>query len=365
MTERHSGVWPSLSPAAWFASTGVVGFPLSAQHCEVYSLGRHALFNGVKAIGLKPGDAVLVPAFHHGSEIEALIQAGLRCIFYPTDELLRPRPDSLADLLSDDVKAFYLIHYLGFPQDSDFWRSWSDDHGILFIEDAAQAFLAESRGRLIGELSDLAIYCIYKTFGLADGAAVIAKNPLPKSSAASGTGLPKLAKRHVAWLAQRSGFVAATHRRLAAFGPPPGQTHDHEKEFFIGDTRSKPSATTRMLLHRVVDEGAMDVRRANFVTLADALERWIPLPFKELPEGASPFAFPIVSRDPDETVGYLRSHGIHAIRYWTFPHPTLPESDFPIAKKLRGSTVILPVHQELTDRNLRLIVDRVLAVETN
>jgi dTDP-4-amino-4,6-dideoxygalactose transaminase len=65
---------------------------------------------------------VLVPAYHHGSEIEALLQAGLRIRYYEVDRALEPDAAALESLLGPDVRALYLIHYLGFPQDAPRWR---------------------------------------------------------------------------------------------------------------------------------------------------------------------------------------------------------------------------------------------------
>ena len=48
-------------------------FPLSEPGCRVFSKGRHALHAGVAALGLVEGDEVLMPAYSHGSEVEALV----------------------------------------------------------------------------------------------------------------------------------------------------------------------------------------------------------------------------------------------------------------------------------------------------
>jgi hypothetical protein len=57
-------------------------FPLGEPRCRLYARARHGLWDAMRAAGLGPGDTVLAPAFHHGSEIEAFHQAGLGCRFY-------------------------------------------------------------------------------------------------------------------------------------------------------------------------------------------------------------------------------------------------------------------------------------------
>ncbi len=121
-------------------------FPLEEPDCRIFSLARHGLFMGIKALGLEPGDEVLVPAYHHGSEIEALVRAGIVCRFYDVGQRLEPDEKELEALLDTPVRALFLIHYLGLPQNAARWRAWCDEHGLLLIEDAAQAWMSSSGG---------------------------------------------------------------------------------------------------------------------------------------------------------------------------------------------------------------------------
>ncbi|MGH2982051.1 MAG: DegT/DnrJ/EryC1/StrS family aminotransferase, partial [Solirubrobacterales bacterium] len=93
---------------------------------------------------------MLVPAYHHGSDVGALVEAGLRCRFYDAGERLEPDPAELEGLLGGRTRALYLIHHLGFAQDAPRWRRWCDERGLLLIEDAAMAWPAELDGRPLG-----------------------------------------------------------------------------------------------------------------------------------------------------------------------------------------------------------------------
>jgi hypothetical protein len=68
----------------------VLPFPLSGARCFLYARARHALYTGVLALGLEAGDEVLLPAYHHGSEVEALLQAGLVPRWYAGGPDLQP-----------------------------------------------------------------------------------------------------------------------------------------------------------------------------------------------------------------------------------------------------------------------------------
>lgn len=330
-------------------------FPLKEPRCRIFSLARQGLFAGIKALGIEPGDEVLVPAYHHGSEVEALVQAGMVCRFYEGGHHLEPDEKELEALLGRRVRALHLIHYLGLPQDAARWRKWCDEHELLLIEDAAQAWLSSRDGMPVGSHGNLSIFCLYKTFGLPDGAAVICDSP-PKSPRPSpNMGIDGAVLRHGLYLAQRWGWFAELSRRVRRAGK-----HDPDRDFELGDPGRAPYAITRFLLPRMVDPAAQGARAANYAFLLGHLRRFVPTPFAHLPEGASPFAFVIQTDRKDQLLDVLARQGIAPVSFWAIPHPYLPTANFPRAAALRESTIALPVHQELGPRELERIVDIVL-----
>jgi hypothetical protein len=59
---------------------------------------------GVKALGIELGDETLAPAYQHGSEIEALVRAGIVCRFYDIGHSLEPDEKELETLLGPRAK---------------------------------------------------------------------------------------------------------------------------------------------------------------------------------------------------------------------------------------------------------------------
>ena len=214
-------------------------FPLEEPTCRVVAWARHGVWHGVRALGLQAGDAVLVPAWHHGSEVEALRQAGLDCRFYDSGPSLEPDPAEIDALVDSDVRALYLTHSLGFPRDARRWRAWCDARGLLLIEDAAQAWLATRDGHPAGSLGDLAVFCLYKTFGLAEGAALVSASPPAPVGLDPRLGMAPLARQH--GMCSPGARISRTQprRRFATPGPtsrrstspcaiptaPPGGSH--------------------------------------------------------------------------------------------------------------------------------------------
>ncbi|MEA2483253.1 MAG: perosamine synthetase, partial [Thermoleophilaceae bacterium] len=73
--------YPPLSPAVYLRSPAH-DLPYPLGECSLFARGRHAIRQAVHALGLRAGDRVLAPAWHHGAEIEALHRAGLQVDFY-------------------------------------------------------------------------------------------------------------------------------------------------------------------------------------------------------------------------------------------------------------------------------------------
>ncbi len=372
MSKHHSthslAIWPTLpldvhfrTPSQWRP------FPLDREDCRIYSLARHAIWNACRAVGLGEDDIILVPAYHHGSEIEALLQAGLQILYYEVTDDLEPDPVQLQSILNSHVRALYLIHYLGFPQRAAFWRQWCDDHHLLLIEDAAQAFLATIDQQPLGSFGHMGVFCLYKTYGLPDGGAVISFQPPPPPATKTKNGLWKVFKRHVNFIAARNNLIGLMHLKLKPrvtqwnrkWNVIRGKLH---KEFELGDPERPPSAMTTRLLPLLVNEKTAARRRENYRFLLRHLGDLVPAPFASLPEGACPFAFPIKVAETRTFLNQIRSKGIMGLLFWLNPHPSLPVEDFQKSRALRERVVALPVHQELTLFDLQQIVDVVQEV---
>src|ERR671936_1866632 len=96
---RWLSVTPPLPPDVYLRRPRErLPFPLDEPGHRVYARARHGLYNALAMLDLREGDEALAPAYHHGSEIETLHRAGLRCRFYDSDERLAPNEDELEAL---------------------------------------------------------------------------------------------------------------------------------------------------------------------------------------------------------------------------------------------------------------------------
>jgi len=362
MWTRRLAIWPTLPINVYFRNgTTRLPYPLNNDGCRLFSRARHAIWNTCRSLGLGPDDVVLVPAYHHGSEVEAMLQAGVSVRYYKMTELLEPDLQSLESLLVPNVRVLYLIHYLGFPQDALRWRQWCDERGLLLFEDAAQAFLSEIDHKPVGSFGHAGVFCLYKTYGVPDGGAVISMAPPPLPGSVIRPGWWRVFKRHFNWLAERRAAVGSMHLSckpvMKWFKKKKCDPH---REFALGDPFAPPSSMTMRLLPKVIDSTTAERRRQNYNFLLRRLGHLVPRPFAKLPEGACPFAFPVEVNEAPSVLKKLRRYGVEGILFWRNAHPSLPVQDFPISMSFRNRVFAIPVHQELTPSELNQIADAVL-----
>jgi dTDP-4-amino-4,6-dideoxygalactose transaminase len=317
----------------------------------LFARGRHALWHGLRTLDFPPGAEVLVPAYHSGSEVEALRRAGIGCRFYEATESLEPDEQELGQLLDERVAGLYLIHHLGFPQDAARWRDWYEEHGLSLIEDAAQAWLGRIGKRPLGSFGDVSIFAFYKSVGLPDGAAFLHGSGFKPPRRYGGIGLATVGTRHAEWLLARSGLLTSLGERLPPELELVRQVFDPDTSFALGNPYATPSRASRFLLPRGFDPSAVE-RKRTYERLLLGLSEAVAQPFNKLAIGACFWAFPIETEDRQALLERLMRQRVREINLWSVPHPCLPADRFPGARSWRAHLVGLPVHQELRESDL-------------
>jgi len=339
-----------LDPRVWLSRRRAsLPFPLREDGCLLFSRGRHGLLHGLRGLGIGPGDEVLTPAYHHGSEVEALRRTGASTVFYDCGAGMEPDAAALERLAGERTRALHLTHHLGFPQDAARWRRWCDERGLALIEDAAQAWLARAGDRQAGAYGDVAIFSLYKTFGLPDGGALLCRAGAQPPSAPCEAAAVRLGLEHAAWVAGRSRAAGALASRLRR-----ARRYDAAADRAIGTPRP-PSHATLAALRRVADPAAVERRRGNYELLLSRVGDLVAAPFDALSPGACPLVLPIAAADKPRLLSRLRATGIRALDLWSVPHPSLDQRQVPRAAALRRTLIGLPVHQELRPRDLERI----------
>ncbi len=123
-----------------------------------------ALILAMEALGIGPGDEVLVPAMTFVASANAVEHAGARPVLVdsvPATGLIDFEAAEAA--ITPRTRAIMPVHLAGRPIDMDRLAAFRDRHGVVVIEDAAHAIGAEWHGRRIGAFGNVAAFSFYVT----------------------------------------------------------------------------------------------------------------------------------------------------------------------------------------------------------
>jgi dTDP-4-amino-4,6-dideoxygalactose transaminase len=149
---------------------------LDTPYALATSSGTSALMCCLLAVGLKPGDEVIVPAYTFVASYSALIFLGLVPVLAEIDSSLNIDPTDIERRITPRTRAIMPVHMLGNPCDMDCILAMARKHNLLVIEDACQAAGASYKGRKLGGLGDMAAFSlnVFKTITAGDGGLVAA-----------------------------------------------------------------------------------------------------------------------------------------------------------------------------------------------
>jgi len=141
--------------------------------------GTAALHLAYKAVGIGPGDEVLVPSFTFCSTINMIIHLGATPVFCDIDEKsLCIDPKDVERKITQQTKAIVVVHFAGMPADLTEIQRMANKRKIAVIEDAAHAFMTKHNNHYIGSGRNLACFSFYATKNLttAEGGMVTTNN---------------------------------------------------------------------------------------------------------------------------------------------------------------------------------------------
>jgi dTDP-4-amino-4,6-dideoxygalactose transaminase len=153
-----------------------------AEHCVAVSTGTEALVLALRALGIRPGDRVIVPANTFFATAEAVSLVGAVPALVDCDPLTRAvSVDAVErELRTGGAAGIIAVHLYGHPADIDALADVAAAAGAWILEDAAQAHLARYRGRRVGALGRIGCFSFYPSKNLGatgEGGAVTTNDP--------------------------------------------------------------------------------------------------------------------------------------------------------------------------------------------
>jgi perosamine synthetase len=132
------------------------------RHALSCSNGTVALHLALLAIGIEPGDEVLVPTLTYVATANAVRYCGATPVFVDSElESWNMDPAKAALAVTPRTKAIVVVHLYGHPTDMDPIVELAREHGLAVVEDAAEAHGATYKGRTVGAIGVIATFSFY------------------------------------------------------------------------------------------------------------------------------------------------------------------------------------------------------------
>ncbi len=301
------------------------------KHHQLTCSGTSALYHVARALGLKAGDEILLPAYHCGKEIPPFVHLGVRPIFYRIDADFAPQIQHIERLIKPETKAILVTHFFGFPVALDALKSLCQARSIRLIEDCAHALFSQGPDGPLRTSGDAAVFSPRKFLPIPDGGIAVLNAsdlsfpeiPLPPTVVLTAARVLRLWHKS---LKLNAPLVLRLPRRLAFVATSPltwftsGIMKSVAKVTRQWDSNARPfnpparalsqgmSSYARNYLERLTDpQLIVRARRHHYEQLLAAAQHagGVEPLFSSLPAGVNPLCFPVKCRAPRQAANCI------------------------------------------------------------
>lgn len=249
------------------------------------SSGTAALRTALAALGVGPGDEVVVPACTFVASVNAVVLAGALPVFAEVDDTLGLSADSVRAALTPRTAAVMPVHLDNGQVDMDALLAVTGPAGVAVVEDTAQSMGATLHGRRLGTIGDIGAFSMQldKNITTGEGGVVVTRDE-------------RLALRSAAFQDQGGHFLTQH-----------GAGRDHAPQPFVGDNlrlTEIQGAIARVQLRRL--DALLDVMRAHKAAIVAKVG---PLPGTSLRRSPDP------DGDGGSGIGLLFDDAAVAVRF--------------------------------------------------
>ncbi|MFH1374660.1 MAG: DegT/DnrJ/EryC1/StrS family aminotransferase [bacterium] len=311
-----------------------------AKHCIGVNNGTNALLLALKAVDIGPGDEVVTAANTFVATVAAIVHAGARPVLVDVDPDSRNLDPTLLSLaLSRRTKAVIPVHLYGRMADMEAIDRVVNRHDITVIEDAAQAHGADYRGRRAGSVGRATAFSFYpaKNLGAFGEAGAVTTDE---------AGIDRIV------------------RLLRDHGSSNKYTHE-----LVGYNARMAGIQGAVLKVKLgyLQRWNEDRRRVAGWYRQQLAEVPVVLPSVDNDCRQVYHLFVIETERRDELQRFLKERGVPSLIHYPVPVHLQPayayldyrRGDFPVAEKLAGEILSLPIYPELTESQVTYVCDQI------
>jgi dTDP-4-amino-4,6-dideoxygalactose transaminase len=319
---------------------------LAVPHVISCASGSDALLLALMALGIGPGDEVIVPSYTFFATASAVTRLHATPIFAdidPATYLVDPR--DVERKISARTKAIVPVHLFGRTADMDALATIADRAGLPIVEDAAQSILSTWHGRCSGSLGDIGCFSFYPT----------------KNLGGAGDG---------GFLTTTRDDLAKSLKLLRVHGMEPRYYHE-----VIGINSRLDSIQAAVLRVKLPHLDAWTTaRQVNADRYRELFAEYdlggrIAVPGNE-PRGRhvwNQFVIRVLGDDRDALRAHLAKQGVGTEIYYPVPlhlqkcfaHLGWAKGDLPETERAAEQTIALPIFPELTAAEQQTVVGRI------
>ncbi len=319
-----------------------------AKHVIPCANGTDALQIAMMALGLQPGDEVIVPAFTYVATAEVIALLGLKPVFAEVDpKTFNIAVAQLEDKLSPKTKAIVPVHLYGQCADMERLGSFAQKNNVYIIEDTAQAIgasytFSNGQSRQAGTIGDIGATSFFPSKNLGcfgDGGAMFTEDDK---------------------LAERLQMIANHGQKVKYY---------HEVVGVNSRLDTLQSVILRIKLRRLNDYISRRQAAAAYYDQALAGIEALALPVRAASSTHvfHQYTLKVAGGQRDGLKEHLASKGVPSMIYYPVPlhlqnayrHWGYQKGDFPVSEQLCEQVISLPMHTELTEDQLSFITDQV------
>ncbi len=312
---------------------------IGSPHVTSVCNGTVAIHLALEALGIGPGDEVIVPTFTYIASVNTIIQTGAKPVFVDSlDSTWQIDPEDVKRKLTPKTKAVMVVHLYGLPCDMDAITAICEEHKLLIVEDCAEAFGSRYKGRHVGTFGDVATFSFFgnKTITTGEGGMVVAK--------------------------EQDTIQRAFHLKNQGVS----QTQEYWHDVVAYNYRMTNICAAIGLAQLENVEEILHKKRQIAQWYKEGLVALPLISHNEMPDTVHSFWMCSVAlNDPRQRQplrDFLKSHGIETRPVFysahTMPHCATDQT-FPVAESLAARGINLPSYPGLSKEDVHLVIDRI------